>query len=181
MAKKADKNNTKTSQKSQKTTKSTAKGTVISEGKTASNEKSKKPLVSTKKKIGLTVYFTVVGTLALVMGAQILLADVYSTPSTQQGGTYNTPQTQSTEIENNQNDDNYSGIYKKVDNKEQNQNNTNNGNQNNNLNNENDQYEIEPNQNNNNTNLNNNYSNYNQNNTNNQVCENGICYPINNQ
>ncbi len=44
----------------------------------------KKPLVSTTKKIGLTMYFTFVGTLALVFGAQIWMADVYSSPSNTQ-------------------------------------------------------------------------------------------------
>ncbi len=44
-------------------------------------EKVKKPLISTKKKVGVAMYFTFLGTLALVMGAQILATDVFNSPS----------------------------------------------------------------------------------------------------
>ena len=121
MAKKSVKNTAK-SQKSKATAPATTKGSVKEE-KTTAKEQAKKPLVSTKKKIGLTVYFTVVATLALVMGAQILLADVYSTPSVENNGTYNTTQTAENET---QNGNVSSGIHRRAD-KTQNDTTTNNG------------------------------------------------------
>ena len=56
----------------------------------------KKPLVSTGKKIGIAMYFTFLATLALVMGAQILANDVFGGNNTQDSQPNLAPQTQTT-------------------------------------------------------------------------------------
>ncbi len=65
--------------------------------------KVKQPLISTKRKIGIAIYFTFLATLALVMGAQILLVDVFDSPEMSSNGTLNTQQQTTTEIEQSQN------------------------------------------------------------------------------
>lgn len=61
--------------KKSKTTKSTG-------NKETKQEQTKKPLVSTARKIGIAVYFTFLGTLALAFGVSIWMADVFNDPTT---------------------------------------------------------------------------------------------------
>ena len=67
-----------------KETKSTAKTSKKSGNvETSKKEKeTKKPLLSTKRKVGIAVYFTFLATLALSFGAQIWMMDVFNPPAT---------------------------------------------------------------------------------------------------
>ena len=64
-----------------KDTKSTKKSRTST--KADNDKKEKKPLLSTKRKVGIAVYFTFLATLALTFGAQIWMMDVFNPPATQ--------------------------------------------------------------------------------------------------
>ena len=82
---KKTKNSSKASIKNM-TSKSTKKNSKNGKEANTNNKESteKKPLVSTKRKVGLAVYFTFLATLALTFGAQIWMMDIFNTPATKE-------------------------------------------------------------------------------------------------
>ena len=65
-------------------------------GQTGAN--AKQPLVSTGKKIAIAMYFTFLATLALVLGAQIWLKDIFN-PNTQTNNPNLVPQQETTQYQ----------------------------------------------------------------------------------
>ena len=64
----------------------------------------KKPLISTARKIGIAVYFTFLGTLALAFGVSVWMADVFNEPTTVPPKTNDYTQNQVVENTNNTTD-----------------------------------------------------------------------------
>ena len=69
-----------------KSTSSTTKSGAKAEAK------AKQPLLSTKKKVGIAIYFTFLATLALSFGIQIWLMDTFNPPATNEPNLTNTEQ-----------------------------------------------------------------------------------------
>ena len=69
-----------TSKETKSTAKTNKKGSTVEASK--KEKETKKPLLSTKRKVGIAVYFTFLATLALSFGAQIWMMDVFNPPAT---------------------------------------------------------------------------------------------------
>ena len=69
-----------TSKETKSTAKTNKKGSNVETSK--KEKETKKPLLSTKRKVGIAVYFTFLATLALSFGAQIWMMDVFNPPAT---------------------------------------------------------------------------------------------------
>ena len=70
----------KTNKETKLTTKNAKKSGNVEASK--KEKEQKKPLISTKRKVGIAVYFTFLATLALSFGAQIWMMDVLNPPAT---------------------------------------------------------------------------------------------------
>ena len=78
-----------------KSTNTKTKASTAKSSTAKAETKTKEPLVSTKRKVGIAIYFTFIITLALSFGAQVWMMETFNPPATNEPNLASNEQTQS--------------------------------------------------------------------------------------